>query len=125
MASIINEFKSTSSHGSKKHQRSIPTAQASSLISAIVSQEIIPINSGIITNKKEKKKLSDLALDSLDLNTENIKENVNYEIQDYKNSEQEDEQENEQEEQQDKIKERKRHKKINRGSISSNLKRKS
>ncbi|CAG8471844.1 5492_t:CDS:2, partial [Racocetra fulgida] len=75
---IANKFKSAnSSIPLKKCQRLVPTPTTNdeSLTSVILFQELTPISTKVIANKKEKKNISDIALDTLGLSTYHAEEN--------------------------------------------------
>ncbi|CAG8442254.1 17988_t:CDS:1 [Cetraspora pellucida] len=121
ISQIADEFRSTNSQMPNKQRRLTParTTHATSSTSNILSNESILINSERTINRKGKKKLTDLALDSLGLNNDDREEEVeeiNKELNE--NSEQEDNQDQLEISEQEKKQKKRKCRRINKGSMS-------
>lgn len=128
---IANEFKSTNSQPLRK-RKLVPTSVNYNTNSSLneMSQESMSVNAGVTPKQKRKKRLTDLALDSLGLNVnyseDQIENLLSEDGEQYENSDQEDGQEerlesNEQEKNTKQV--RKKYRRTNKGSMSKPVKR--
>ncbi|CAG8725200.1 28354_t:CDS:1, partial [Dentiscutata erythropus] len=86
---IADEFRSTNAQLTKKRRKLMPTATSysTSLTSTTPSEQSTFVNAEIATSRKGKKKVTDLALDSLGLTTDQPEEIEANEEEQYENSE--------------------------------------